>query len=276
MAEGTKNGPSFKSSLLAGGIAGFGVDVTMFPLDTIKTRLQSSQGFFKAGGFKGIYNGLGSAALGSAPSSALFFATYETSKKILLPIVPEGFEPLAHCTAASFGEIAACLFRVPTENVKQKMQAGLFKTTGDTVRGILKAGGPSGFFAGYRTTVLRDVPFSFLQFPVYEKLKSVWSAQQGSPLQGWQGAVCGSAAGAMAAGVTTPLDVAKTRMMLGNDAKGVPYTEMLDTLRRIHADGGTRGLYAGFLPRVWGMGIGGLIYFSFYEYGLRFLEEEEE
>lgn len=51
----------------AGGCAGTAVDVTLFPLDTIKTRLQSSQGFFKAGGFRGIYSGLGAAAIGSAP-----------------------------------------------------------------------------------------------------------------------------------------------------------------------------------------------------------------
>ena len=42
--------------------------MTLFPLDTLKTRLQSAQGFWKAGGFRGIYSGLGSAALGSAPT----------------------------------------------------------------------------------------------------------------------------------------------------------------------------------------------------------------
>lgn len=66
------------ASLVAGGVAGFGVDVSLYPLDTIKTRLQSSQGFWKTGGFKGVYNGLGSAALGSAPASALFFSTCKT------------------------------------------------------------------------------------------------------------------------------------------------------------------------------------------------------
>lgn len=48
-------------------MAGTAVDVALFPLDTIKTRLQSSQGFFKAGGFRGIYKGLSAAAIGSAP-----------------------------------------------------------------------------------------------------------------------------------------------------------------------------------------------------------------
>ena len=52
----------------AGGIAGTSVDVVLFPLDTVKTRLQSQQGFQAAGGFRGIYSGLLSATLGSAPT----------------------------------------------------------------------------------------------------------------------------------------------------------------------------------------------------------------
>ena len=69
--------PSFVTALVAGGMAGTSVDVALFPIDTLKTRLQSPQGFQKAGGFKGIYNGLGAAAAGSAPGAALFFSTYE-------------------------------------------------------------------------------------------------------------------------------------------------------------------------------------------------------
>lgn len=55
-------------SLQAGGCAGMSVDLTLFPLDTIKTRLQSQQGFYKAGGFRGIYAGVPSAAVGSFPN----------------------------------------------------------------------------------------------------------------------------------------------------------------------------------------------------------------
>ena len=52
----------------AGGIAGTTVDIVLFPLDTIKTRLQSKVGFWAAGGFRSIYSGIGPAAVGSAPS----------------------------------------------------------------------------------------------------------------------------------------------------------------------------------------------------------------
>ena len=59
---------SFEYSIQAGGLAGLTGDVILFPLDTIKTRLQSKQGFLKAGGFKNIYAGLLPAAAGSVPS----------------------------------------------------------------------------------------------------------------------------------------------------------------------------------------------------------------
>lgn len=52
----------------SGGIAGAAVDVILFPLDTLKTRLQSAKGFAKSGGFRAIYAGVASAASGSAPS----------------------------------------------------------------------------------------------------------------------------------------------------------------------------------------------------------------
>ena len=98
--------------------SGFSVDVALFPIDTIKTRLQAPQGFVKAGGFNGVYNGIGSlptpfppaqrrhctpcrgrrhrtvtagpgapprrsAAAGSMPGAALFFCTYDSARHAL-------------------------------------------------------------------------------------------------------------------------------------------------------------------------------------------------
>merc|ERR1719216_480266 len=110
-------------ALLSGAAAGVSVDVSLYPIDTLKTRLQSSQGFLKSGGFRGIYKGLSAAACGSAPGAALFFTTYETSKPLIHKHIMGGHgamnsSPLTHMFAASLGEIAACLVRVPTEVVK--------------------------------------------------------------------------------------------------------------------------------------------------------------
>ena len=69
--------PQLTHSPKAGGLAGTTVDLSLYPLDTLKTRLQSSAGFAASGGFNGIYRGVGSAIVGSAPGAALFFITYD-------------------------------------------------------------------------------------------------------------------------------------------------------------------------------------------------------
>lgn len=43
--------------------------------------------------------------------------------------------------AAAVGETVACVVRVPTENVKQKMQVGVYKTVKSGVRGIMETQG---------------------------------------------------------------------------------------------------------------------------------------
>lgn len=80
------------------------VDVSLFPLDTIKTRLQASGGFQKAGGFRGIYKGLGPQVIGSAPTAALFFVTYDCFKAFATPLVSPSVLPIVHMAAASLGE----------------------------------------------------------------------------------------------------------------------------------------------------------------------------
>lgn len=82
--------------------------------------------------------------------------------------------------------------------------------------------------------------------------------------------MCGSFAGGLAALVTTPLDVAKTRLMLGRDAKGVHYTGAIDTLARVGAEG-AGALFAGVVPRVAWISVGGFVFFGAYEQAKRVL-----
>jgi len=262
--------PPTHVALAAGGLAGLSVDVALYPLDTIKTRMQAPEGFFKAGGFRGIYRGLSAAAAGSVPGAALFFGTYETAKQALKPYMGES--PLAYCTASAFGEMGACLVRVPTEVVKQRMQAGIYSGLLEGVQSVLKNEGVMGFYQGYFTTVMREIPFAFVQFPVYESLKKQVALLQGKEVpDAIPAAACGSVAGGFAAAVTTPLDVAKTRLMLGADAEGVAYKGTLDTLSRVYAEGGMRGLFAGVTPRVTWISIGGFVFFGSYEAAKRVL-----
>jgi solute carrier family 25 S-adenosylmethionine transporter 26 len=48
-------------------MSGLSVDLLFYPIDTVKTRLQSKAGFIASGGFKGVYKGIGSVFVGGAP-----------------------------------------------------------------------------------------------------------------------------------------------------------------------------------------------------------------
>ncbi|XP_027719649.1 S-adenosylmethionine mitochondrial carrier protein isoform X2 [Vombatus ursinus] len=150
--------PGFGVALLAGGIAGVSVDLILFPLDTIKTRLQSPQGFNKAGGFRGIYAGVPSAAIGSFPNAAAFFITYEYTKFLLRTDSSSYLVPVTHMLAACAGEVVACLIRVPSEVVKQRAQVSAASGTFHIFSNILYQEGIQGLYRGYKSTVLREVP----------------------------------------------------------------------------------------------------------------------
>ncbi|XP_068415235.1 mitochondrial S-adenosylmethionine carrier protein isoform X1 [Eschrichtius robustus] len=187
--------PGFTASLVAGGVAGVCVDLILFPLDTIKTRLQSPQGFNKAGGFRGVYAGVPSAAIGSFPNAAAFFITYEYVKWFLHTDSSSYLMPVKHMLAASAGEVVACLIRVPSEVVKQRAQVSASSGTFHIFSNILCQEGIQGLYRGYKSTVLREIPFSLVQFPLWESLKALWSWRQDHVVDSWQSAVCGAFAG---------------------------------------------------------------------------------
>lgn len=263
-------------ALAAGGCAGLSVDVALFPLDTIKTRYQSKEGFIRSGGFRGVYAGLPSAAIGSVPGAALFFCTYESMKQTLSPHVSQSQLPLVHMAAASAGEVMACLVRVPTEVIKQRAQAKLYPTTREVFAATLKNEGFRGFYRGYLSTVIREIPFSFIQFPLWELLKSRWSAYQGSPVAAWQSALTGAISGGFAAALTTPLDVAKTRIMLAKAGSVESQGSIRKTLQIVHAESGVKGLFAGCVPRVLWISIGGAIFLGIYDAVRLFITKDKE
>ncbi|XP_034853856.1 S-adenosylmethionine mitochondrial carrier protein isoform X3 [Mirounga leonina] len=206
--------PGFTASLVAGGVAGVAVDLILFPLDTIKTRLQSPQGFNKAGGFRGIYAGVPSAAIGSFPNAAAFFITYEYVKWLWHTDSSSYLMPVKHMLAASAGEV---------------------------------------------------IPFSLVQFPLWESLKALWSWRQDHVVDCWQSAVCGAFAGGFAAAVTTPLDVAKTRIMLAKAGSSTASGNVLSALHGVWRTQGLSGLFAGVFPRMAAISLGGFIFLGAYE-----------
>ncbi|KAH7885520.1 mitochondrial carrier domain-containing protein [Phlebopus sp. FC_14] len=260
--------PAFIQSLIAGGAAGTAVDLLFFPIDTIKTRLQAEQGFVKAGGFRGIYKGVGSVVVGSAPGAAMFFSTYETMKQTL-PLSGQ-LAPLNHMLSASVGEVAACLVRVPTEVIKTRAQTSTYgplaASSFAAAKLLLRQDGVRGFYRGFGTTIMREIPFTSLQFPLYELLKFRLSLSLGArPLRAPEAAACGCVAGGVAAALTTPLDVLKTRVMLDMREPSSQFPSLLTRARQIYATEGPRAFFAGVVPRTLWISAGGAVFLGVYE-----------
>jgi solute carrier family 25 S-adenosylmethionine transporter 26 len=276
----TPQNPPFQTALLAGALAGTTVDLSLFPLDTLKTRLQSSAGFFPSGGFTGIYRGVGSALVGSAPGAAFFFCTYETVKSLSDEHLFGRGSAWGHMLAGSAGEVAACSVRVPTEVVKQRAQAGLHGGRSlAALKAILRTEGVGRMwrelYRGWGITVFREVPFTVIQFPIWEALKS-WGRERRDLSKGvtssdgriedvpaLESAIYGSLAGAIAAGLTTPLDVLKTRVMLAEKRVG-----MGSLCGRMLREEGWRPFFAGLAPRTMWISIGGFIFLGSYQWAV--------
>lgn len=201
-----------------------------------------------------------------APSAALFFITYDSLKRFLKDKVPT---PIGHMLSASAGEITACLVRVPAEIVKQRTQTGILGvgnkgTSWANFKYLLQnksgEGTLRGLYRGWNTTIMREIPFTVIQFPLYEKLKTVWASYDNTELSLLKGAICGSIAGGIAAAATTPLDVIKTRIMLNKDRIGIS-----TLVRQMLAEEGPSVFLKGIGPRTAWISAGGAIFLGCYE-----------
>ena len=100
--------------------------------------------------------------------------------------------------------------------------------------------------------LLRDIPFTAIFWSITEPTRRALAPPD--PLHGphatssllYANMVAAGCAGAVAAAVTTPLDVIKTRQQIAKEADGA---SLWQTARAIHASRGWAGLFAGVAPR---------------------------
>ena len=263
----------------AGSLAGVAEHIAMFPLDTIKTRLQAYGGagsqqqtfsevvrsILRERGAGGLVRGWTAIAGGCIPAHVALFSVYEHSKRILSANSPTGeltAERAALCGAAS--TLAHDLILTPMDVVKQRLQLGCYAGARDCVRSLVRQEGILSLYRSLPTTLFTNAPYGAVFVALNEQLKE----KMPSSVSGIFAAAGVAAAGASLA--THPLDVVKTRLQTqdilcvcpNKDARpasfagcavstpaSVKYPSFAEAVRTILAEEGLRGFYRGLLPR---------------------------
>mmetsp|Transcript_38559 Transcript_38559/g.46627 ORF Transcript_38559/g.46627 Transcript_38559/m.46627 type:complete len:385 (+) Transcript_38559:121-1275(+) len=298
------DGLTFGSHMIAGAIAGMTEHTAMYPIDTIKTRLQiaseastsMSSGLlshsgpvrsafrqiFADGGILGLYRGINAMALGAGPAHAVYFAVYEKGKEYL----NGDRDHVDPARAGVAGVIATCAHDavfLPMDVVKQRLQIPNTRYAGvwDCYKTVMAEEGVGAFFRSYRTTVVMNIPYTAVHFAVYESAKTAIGAdtEDGEDKLSTH-LLAGGAAGGIAAAITNPMDVVKTRLQT-QGATNISNTvtacstpgcgssrapPISDALRQIAAKEGTGALFKGISARVLFHTPAAAICWSTYEY----------
>jgi len=289
--------------LVAGATAGFAEHVCMFPVDTIKTRMQSlyhaspqhyatvsaavSQ-IMKQDGVRGLYSGMSAVIVGAIPSHGLYFATYEAVKKNLKTYFKKQEKNKADYEykkvyisgiAGAMATIAHDAIATPIDVVKQRMQlhGTHYRSLRECFATVWKREGFRGLYLSYPTTLLMNIPYASTHFITYELvMDKVFNAagnddnkkKKKNEYNIWKHVCAGGTAGAVAAAISTPFDVIKTQLQTqGHYIDNMTqHTGISDAAKHIYQTQGLKGFMRGIVPRMLYFWPSAAITWSTYEY----------
>lgn len=267
-------------SALAGGLACALSTSLLHPVDTIKTRVQASTLSFPEIiaklpeiGAKGLYRGSVPAILGQFSSHGLRTGIFEASKLVLINVAPTLPEIQIQSLASFCSTFLGTAVRIPCEVLKQRLQAGIFDNVGEALVGTWQQDGVKGFFRGTGATLCREVPFYVAGMGLYAESKKVVHKLLGRELEPWETIAVGALSGGLAAVVTTPFDVMKTRMMTATHGRTVSMSMVAFSILRHE---GPIGLFKGAVPRFFWIAPLGAMNFAGYELARKAMDKNED
>jgi len=210
---------SFATHVVAGSCAGLLEHVLLFPVDTLKTHLQvnrsnhnmkrAAKDLLNARGFKGMWRGASTMVTACIPAHASYFTIYEVCKEEFGANGP-GHTPIGAAASGIIATVAHDAIMTPMDVMKQRLQLGYYAGMGDCFRQVLATEGLGAFFISYPTTLLMNVPYAAILVASHESLKLVLNPSGGQNVPAFL--LSGAISGTIAAAVTNPMDVVKTRL----------------------------------------------------------------
>jgi solute carrier family 25 iron transporter 28/37 len=287
--EWNPNKISFRNHMIAGSIAGLAEHVSLFPFDTIKTHVQcqkcgaplttwqtwsSTMQMIQAEGPFRLWRGVSATFAGCIPAHAAFFSVFEAMKR-LTGADRAGHHPIGAAITGASAALSHDLFMTPFDTIKQRMQLGYYSGFTHCIREVLRTEGAIALFRSLPATLLMNIPHGATVVIVNESTRTFLRRDQKLSLA--NSMVAGSLAGAVAAMVTCPLDVIKTRLQTidlapcpapssanitppcqqpivssraaaGEAGHGI--TAMISIARGIFIAEGIKGLLRGLVPRM--------------------------
>eukprot|EP00290_Baffinella_frigidus_P011934 CAMPEP_0180151150 /NCGR_PEP_ID=MMETSP0986-20121125/21941_1 /TAXON_ID=697907 /ORGANISM="non described non described, Strain CCMP2293" /LENGTH=264 /DNA_ID=CAMNT_0022098357 /DNA_START=8 /DNA_END=798 /DNA_ORIENTATION=+ len=170
---------------VASGMASASVKSVLHPFDVVKTMqqhssedldiIQAARKIIARDGGRGLYRGLDVTLLGSVPSIAVYFAVYQYMKRMLTALFGPGYLQIAVAVSAAAANCLAALVRVPTEMVKQRVQAGIYPSATAAFKDMWAKGGAQQFLCSrsVMAQMARDVPYAVCLLLTYEALQNV-------------------------------------------------------------------------------------------------------
>lgn len=158
---------------------------------------------------------------------------------------------------------------VPMDTVKQRRQLHVhaYRGTLHCLKRMLATEGMRGLYAGYTTTLAMNVPYHALYFNTYELARRRLVDPEAQTYSASHHMMAGGAAGVVAAALTNPLDVVRTRLQTQGDLAPQYHTRgLIVTMKRLWLEEGMRGLTRGLLPRMIFHSTSAAILWTSYEY----------
>ncbi|OGE52769.1 hypothetical protein PENARI_c009G02334 [Penicillium arizonense] len=260
-----------------------------------------------------LWRGLSPTLMMGIPANVIYFAGYDWLRTDdRSPIKQRLGESGAPLVAGSIARVAAAAATSPLEMFRTRLQAtpgtgaNHFKTTIQDLYHMTQAKGYSSLWRGFTLTMWRDVPFSGLYWWGYEEVKKTLITaryphlaesddrpQEPTTQAFLDSFISGAVSGSVAAFVTTPFDVGKTRQQvfrhLDDGALTGPPRPALSPgklapeqlslpnfLMHIFREEGTAGLFRGWTARCLKVAPACAIMISTYELGKRMAREVNE